>query len=678
MKQRLLTFCILILAVALASWQPQPSATTQRGQFLGDTTIVRNAPVPLPKGDTASKYIKLLPGFQANPANGQFYVATIDTVNRNIDTSDNFCYVIVKALDGNNQERTVLNRGTADALTLQIEKLDVGSLNGVTYNWTGPNGNMSNTSSISVSSVGQYAVTISKNGQSCVPVAIRISSTPCIQRTVGYVCNTPPTFTPITDDPNNRLTSLAEGDVVQAGDFDIKIVRVYGGGQGGWYAVGSVNAPYLQAEVEVLLNNATINTCYQFTGGGTIETSYDPAWTNILDLDGLKGGLINTLLDLKDFLSVYQNDVDNNNQVIGFKQQLERAKADLDNNNNLTEATKVQIKANLNEIEAKRQSLQDNPSSCETGNSTTGRIAAPTVVCPIVEITTLVNTTIGLINAIPRALCKETGRAFSIPAMTKGDGQDEFAKYQKGIVAHLIVEWDYFASHPLDQVFLEYSIPGTSSKGNGNTGFADIANKSTGEIFELKHAASLNQGDIEVQRYVDSARVYCPNIPNWERGKKYPIYRPNRKCFPWPLDNRKIICSDIPLERASKGGVIEWYELNKSPALKTVPVFLPVGVAEKLRQIVRDCITTPQLIEQKIIAFLQQNPDVVYYVQALAIATAVTICIATLVEDVLTGFVGVADDVVCFEVAYNLVKIARALGTVAKPVSGALRPVLIP
>ncbi len=350
MKQRLLTLSILILAVSLASWQPQPSATTQRGQFLGDTTIVRNAPVPLPKGDTASKYIKLLPGFQANPTNGQFYVATIDTTKKTNTAADTSCFIRIKALAANGSETNQLPRlnGTLQPLTLSVQDMSPAGFwnTGAAYTWTRPTNATANTPTLTAPVIGPYSLLLTKNGRSCQTTTV-LRGSACQTYDTLYVCNPNATLPAVPNDPNNRLTHLSAGDTVYAADFVAVVLSVTGGSAAtGWTGVAKVRVPYLGQELLTTFENANFNTCYQLTDGSRLESVYDPTESNVV---GGELTAINQTRDLlvriADLLGAYQDR--NKPQLQGLVAELTQQKAAAVADTNLTQAQRLQMRTNL-------------------------------------------------------------------------------------------------------------------------------------------------------------------------------------------------------------------------------------------------------------------------------------------------------------------------------------------
>ena len=326
MKQRLLTLCILILAIALASWKPQPSATTQCGQFLGDTTIVRNAPVPLSKGDTASKYIKLLPGFQANPANGQFYVATIDTTKEtNTDLDSISCFIKIKILNslGKEVKRIPRVNGVLQPVILSVENLDSLGFwqNQVNHLWKKPDSSTALTQNLTTNQIGKYEVNLEKNGNVC-KAYITISSELCVKRDSVYQCNPNNNLPIVVDDSNDYLLSLTEGDTIQAGDFEAIVIDVFGGSSTtGWSGTAKIKVPYLKGTgLLVEFKDAKINSCYQLVDGSKLETVFDQSNSLIYNVDPLSQRFIS---DIIDFLKTYSGNTNQKDTLGTFIQKLQ-------------------------------------------------------------------------------------------------------------------------------------------------------------------------------------------------------------------------------------------------------------------------------------------------------------------------------------------------------------------
>lgn len=87
-----------------------------------------------------------------------------------------------------------------------------------------------------------------------------------------------------------------------------------------------------------------------------------------------------------------------------------------------------------------------------------------------------------------------------------------------GAVEHLVVQFDFVTQAQRDGR-AEYSIPGASKSGSGQTGFADIVSKATGEIWEIKPAHLEHLAVKETSHYVKHAQVACG--ATWRPGTSY-------------------------------------------------------------------------------------------------------------------------------------------------------------
>ncbi|GEM_PF-2470626 len=97
-----------------------------------------------------------------------------------------------------------------------------------------------------------------------------------------YNCGIEPTI----DIANQTLIDkLQVGDVVKAGDFNVKIKEV--SGSNSFSGKGYTTVGFLKnLKIALVFTNIQVNTNYQFVNG-EIKTEYDPSWSNILDVDGV-------------------------------------------------------------------------------------------------------------------------------------------------------------------------------------------------------------------------------------------------------------------------------------------------------------------------------------------------------------------------------------------------------
>ena len=79
------------------------------------------------------------------------------------------------------------------------------------------------------------------------------------------------------------ITNLIVSETFEAGDFPVKILELTGSSP--YSGKGFIVVPYLaDTKIAVEFNNITVNTNYQLING-VVETTYNPAWNNVLDLD---------------------------------------------------------------------------------------------------------------------------------------------------------------------------------------------------------------------------------------------------------------------------------------------------------------------------------------------------------------------------------------------------------
>lgn len=114
-----------------------------------------------------------------------------------------------------------------------------------------------------------------------------------------------------------------------------------------------------------------------------------------------------------------------------------------------------------------------------------------------------------------------------------------------GTMEHWIIMIDYISMLQPFYGEVEYAIPGSSA--TGARGYADMVNKYTGDIFEIKPPSAQADGVIEVERYVNRANEYCkssllnPSInPTWRKGNYY-----STRNLPNPKDPSKVLRAEL-------------------------------------------------------------------------------------------------------------------------------------
>lgn len=231
-----------------------------------------------------------------------------------------------------------------------------------------------------------------------------------------------------------------------------------------------------------------------------------------------------------------------------------------------------------------------------------------------------------------------------------GTGRSGNVKWP-GVYPHWVIQFDYVKNNL--NAKREYSIPGSSI--NSNTGYADIVNLVTNEIFEIKPQSQVANGIAEVNTYVIKANENCNTLNGglWQKGFNYPT-----KIFNNPFN------PDFPIkaELFDLGLILYTYvDIQNNPI--TSPAFLPQNLADKVKNFVRELARNPIDIEEKIIVFLRENRSSTSSLDLPTIlrTTAAVIVIGTIVEDIVTGGVGIADDWASFVIARNMIRIASKL-----------------
>ena len=231
------------------------------------------------------------------------------------------------------------------------------------------------------------------------------------------------------------------------------------------------------------------------------------------------------------------------------------------------------------------------------------------------------------------------------PNTTTCKGTQRFPgmKSYSGTPEHAIIQFDYMNQHPLTAE-REYTIPQSSE--SGKNGYADIVNKLTGEIFEIKPATNqteIAKGRTEVARYVEKANVFCGG--GFSKGNAYP-----ERILPYPGrpdKNMKVILIE--------NGIIGYLEVPK----QTQPIIVPIpqSVSDKLKQFIKSLVEYPEMAEEKIAFFLEKNPEIKNYL----ITAGVTIIIGTILEDFASLGAGFINDLTTIMLGLKLIRLARAL-----------------
>jgi hypothetical protein len=202
---------------------------------------------------------------------------------------------------------------------------------------------------------------------------------------------------------------------------------------------------------------------------------------------------------------------------------------------------------------------------------------------------------------------------------------------RRGVVEHILIQQHYLSTNPFAEV--EYAIPGSSA--NGNTGYADIVNTISNEIFEVKHISVSSTAIPEVARYVTMAKIHCDPGANWIPGVSFaPVV------LPYTNPNEELVA------RLKAPGVIEYWTRKKQKKQNPQPVPVPVpeekpspkSVVDQILELARSIYEGGLDAAKATEEWLQENPGM-----AGAIAGIGIVAILALLADDLSG-VGILDD----------------------------------
>ena len=200
------------------------------------------------------------------------------------DTNQTQRIIRIKSVDATPTETDLLPRvaGGLGTLALSVEELDGQSLAGYTYRWAEPTSTSAvattaTTSTLTGRRIGEYKVTLTNGVGDTLVAYITLRVKPCRQVAHTYQCGRP--AAPVGSLGDVGLSSLAPGDTIRTGDFDLIVTEVLSEGNGIFTGIGYTQIPYLKSDkIAVEFKNASVNDCYEYTGGGTVQSAYDPSY----------------------------------------------------------------------------------------------------------------------------------------------------------------------------------------------------------------------------------------------------------------------------------------------------------------------------------------------------------------------------------------------------------------
>ncbi|WP_430612005.1 fibronectin type III domain-containing protein [Flavobacterium sp. JP2137] len=114
------------------------------------------------------------------------------------------------------------------------------------------------------------------------------------------------------------LSNLIVTETFYAGDFPVKVLKLEGleGAQGIYTGKGYIVVPYLaDTKIAVTFENIQINTDYQLISG-QVETTYNPDWNNVDDVEDLTGSGADGKIDKEIPFPIESIVIDDNGDII--------------------------------------------------------------------------------------------------------------------------------------------------------------------------------------------------------------------------------------------------------------------------------------------------------------------------------------------------------------------------
>jgi hypothetical protein len=296
----------------------------------------------------------------------------------------------------------------------------------------------------------------------------------------------------------------------------------------------------IKIPLTVKFKKIQINECYQFYNHTPTDTSiyvktkFDPTWSSVVSVEEIIGLLRQSLTNLEDILDAFTGAGSEISQLQSINTQLDDAYAKVLKANNFTDDGKNAIRGKIAQIKAENQKMIDNPSICNVGSSANGRVR--TDACPVPQNKTNINDLFTFLGDDSKLQCALTRRLNGMYIRWKQE-LTQFENQTKGETVNLMIDTYYFRKTTGQRRAFEYAIPKSSVK--GNTGYADIVNFDTGDIFEIKPETEETAGDKQVKKYIDNAIKYCSSIASWKRGASvFPIGKANAVTYNFNIDGK--------------------------------------------------------------------------------------------------------------------------------------------
>jgi hypothetical protein len=464
-------------------------------------------------------------------------------------------------------------------LILQVETLDGKIIKTMDYAWTPPAGvtlvpNPNEPYKRQTNKLGRYTVQASSaNGTSC-PLSIDIFADKCDSTTNTFDCGTLGAGPTLNGTLN--ITNLAVGDEFTIRDYTVLVTKIAGSQAAGWTGEGKLSFNFLklannlaiEIPISVKFDNIQVNQCYQLLNGSKVETLYDASWGSVVD--------VSCLLDFdkrlnsvySDARNLYDCSTEGKARIRRFIGEVDGLFPCLEQSLDYSLAGKTVIRYSLNKLKTLANEIIDyvNDPDCDLSNANARIATGPpgSGSKKKFDAMTSIITFLGITVDDPNnQKCHTTLRGISPWTITFEEGAKDYLNSIKdGQLAHYMIEYYYKLLHP--SAYTEFAIPRSSKI--GNTGYADIVNPITREIFEIKSQNGETEGVVELGRYISKGNKYChPGGAGWQNGNSFAM--PD---LLWPRDPTKTLKAVI-----KPGGIIVYsFGENRNPNL--TPIFQPV------------------------------------------------------------------------------------------------------
>jgi hypothetical protein len=191
--------------------------------------------------------------------------------------------------------------------------------------------------------IGEYTArtTLKVNPDTFCETTVTLSGTPCkdIPEAAPEDCDA--TYSVPAPDALASGITLSAGDEFTAGDFLVTVTQITSGDKAGWngegYVTIKVGGLVELKRLAVTFDAAVVNSCYELSAGG-VKTTYDPTWSNILDVDAVIQETKEVIDELYDLFETFSGSIQEKVKICDALSILE---SEFESNTSLTEFQKA-------------------------------------------------------------------------------------------------------------------------------------------------------------------------------------------------------------------------------------------------------------------------------------------------------------------------------------------------